>query len=147
MELACYFLKIIMLALRSVICIHFLRLKLALISYLFPTSLLPAFICQTFLAFISVLTGFHDWGSETRRAQLLITSLTSTYPAHRKTKVRWGQLISYLHLAFGSVNHFKGWKAHRIFNQEFNFNHNLGVSQSVQTFKQDNLLKVVFFYW
>ena len=47
----------------------------------FRFPFLPAFLCQSFLAFISVLTGFHDWGLVTRWAQLLITydySLPST---------------------------------------------------------------------
>ena len=46
------------------------------------------FLCQTFLAFISAPTGFYDWGLVTRWAQLLITLLIATYPAHRKVEVR-----------------------------------------------------------
>ena len=56
--------------------------------FFFTSLFLPAFLCQTFLAFISAPTGFHDWGLVTRWAQLLITSLTATYPAHRKIEVR-----------------------------------------------------------
>ena len=55
----------------------------------FSTSLFyPLFLCQTFLAFISAPTGFHNWGLVTGWARLLITLLTATYPAHRKIKVR-----------------------------------------------------------
>ena len=50
-------------------------------SVLFSTSLCTRFPpVRPFLALISVPTGFHDWGLVTRWAQLLITSLTATYP-------------------------------------------------------------------
>ena len=58
-------------------------------SPLFPYY--PLSSCQTFLPLISVPTGFLDWGLVTTWAQLLINSLTATYPAHWKTEVRWGQ--------------------------------------------------------
>ena len=57
------------------------------ITVFFHFPFLPAFLCQTFLAFISAPTGFLDWGLVTRWARLLITLLTATYPAHRKIEV------------------------------------------------------------
>ena len=48
----------------------------------------PLSASKTFLPLISTLTGFLDWGLVTRWSQILVTSLTITNPAHRKTKVR-----------------------------------------------------------
>ena len=57
--------------------------------------LLPTFSpCQTSLPLISAPTGFLDWGLVTRWVQLLITSLTATYPAHQKIKVQWGPFLT-----------------------------------------------------
>ena len=54
------------------------------LSNFFPLPFPPV---RPFLPLISAPTGFHDWGLVTRWAQLLITSLTSTYPAHHKIEV------------------------------------------------------------
>ena len=64
-------------------------LNFNLLGHFFPLPFSTRFfLCQTFLAFISAPTGFLDWGLVTRWAQLLITLLTATYPAHRKIEVR-----------------------------------------------------------
>ena len=52
---------------------------------LFPYYSLSA--CQTFLPLISAPTGYLDWGLVTRWVQLMITSLTITYPTNGKIKV------------------------------------------------------------
>ena len=67
------------------------RMKSCYTANLFPLPFLPALLLSDLLAFISALTGFHNWGLVTRWAQLLITSLTATNPAHQKIKIRWGQ--------------------------------------------------------
>ena len=60
-------------------------------SLFLTTRFLP---CQAFLFLTSAPNGFLDWGLVTRWVQLLITSLTATYPAHQKIKVQWGPFLT-----------------------------------------------------
>ena len=46
------------------------------VGLFFPLPFSTHFLCQSFLAFISAPTGFHNWGLVTKWTQLLITSLT-----------------------------------------------------------------------